>query len=135
MRLSRYPVARFGLAQPLIALSCCLALLALFLSASSPVSAKEQTLPIKIGVLSDMSGPNADLSGPGTVEAVRMAVADYGGMVLGRPVSIEVRDHQNSTDLGLAIAREWYDNGVNVILDIGLSSIALGVQHLARQEK
>ena len=62
-----------------------------------------------IGVMNDESGPYADLAGPGSVEMARMAIEDFGGKVLGKPIELLVADHQNKVDLGLQIARQWYD--------------------------
>ena len=90
--------------------------------------------PLKIGVLSDMSGFVVDLSGPGSLTAARMAVEDYGGKVLGRPIEILQGDHQNKPDIGVTMARRWYDEGVKAIFDIGITTVALGVQNLAREK-
>ena len=87
---------------------------------------------VKLGVLDDMSGPYAENSGPGDVLAVQMAVADFGGQVLGKPIEIVSGDLQNKVDVGLAIARQWYDvNGVDAIFGLGNSAVALVVQKLA----
>src|SRR3954451_3046829 len=64
---------------------------------------------VKIGVLTDMSGQFSHESGEGAVTAVRMAVEDFGGKVLGKPISLVVADHQNKNDIAIAKAREWYD--------------------------
>ena len=86
-----------------------------------------------IGVLNDESGPYADLSGPGGVEMARMAIEDFGGSVLGKPVELLVADHQNKVDVGLAVARQWYDQrGVRAIFDITNSGVALAIQDLAK---
>ena len=85
--------------------------------------------PVKIGVLDDLAGPYSLLSGQGTVEAVRMAVADYGGKALGRPVQIVVATDQNKPDNAVAIAREWMDrDGVTAIIGVpnSASGLALG---------
>ena len=83
--------------------------------------------------MNDMSGLYADISGPGSAEAARMAVADFGGSVNGKKIEIVTADHQNKPDIGGAIARQWYDNdGVDVIVDVPTSSVALAVQDLAR---
>jgi branched-chain amino acid transport system substrate-binding protein len=80
---------------------------------------------VKIGVLDDMSGPYADIQGPGDTVAVKMAVEDFGGLVLGKPIEVVSADLQNKADIGLAIARRWYDNeNVDVILGLGNSSVA-----------
>src|SRR5580692_11994609 len=65
---------------------------------------------VKIGVLTDMSSLYADATGKGSLVAVQMAVADYGGKVKGKPIEVVSGDHQNKADIGLAIARNWYDN-------------------------
>ena len=113
----------------LLAALCLLALGA----ASTATQAWAQ--PIRIGVLTDESGNFAALSGAGSVLAAKMAVADFGGSVLGRPIEIIDADHKNRTDLGVQIAREWYDSGVIAIADVVNSAIALGVQDLARQKQ
>jgi branched-chain amino acid transport system substrate-binding protein len=100
-----------------------------------PSIAQDAKPPIRIGVLTDMSGHLADMSGLGTVQAVRMAVADFGGSVLGRPIEVLAADHQNKSDVGLAIARKWYDvDGVGIILDVDNSALALAVQSLTREK-
>ena len=65
---------------------------------------------VKIGVLTDMSSLYADATGKGSLAAVQMAVADYGGKVAGKPVEVVAADHQNKPDVGVNIARNWYDN-------------------------
>src|SRR4051812_10514861 len=88
---------------------------------------------IKIGVLTDMSSLYADLSGAGAVEAARMAVADFGGAVNGKKIEIVSADHQNKPDVATAIARKWFDqDGVDMIVDLTTSSVALAVQEVAR---
>jgi branched-chain amino acid transport system substrate-binding protein len=114
------------------ALRATLALAASVIVVSLPAWAEE---PVKIGVLTDESGNFAALSGQGSVTAAKMAVEDFGGTVLGRPIQIIDADHKNRTDLGLQIAREWYDGGVIAIADVVNSSIALGVQDLAKQKQ
>ena len=83
--------------------------------------------------MNDQSGPYADLAGPGSVEMARMAIADFGGSVLGKPIELLVADHQNKVDVGLSIARQWYDErGVKAIFDITNSGVALALQDLAK---
>ncbi len=90
---------------------------------------------IKIGVLTDMAGVYSDLSGQGSVEAAKMAVADFGGTVLGVPVEIVSADHQNKADIAAAKAHEWIDTeGVDMITDLVTSSVALAVQEIGRDE-
>jgi len=89
---------------------------------------------IKIGVLDDMSGPYSDNTGPGDLLAVRMAVADFGGSVLGKPIEVISADMQNKVDVGVGIARRWYEQEqVDMIIGIPHSAIALGVVKLAEQ--
>src|SRR5271154_1558700 len=86
-----------------------------------------------IGIMNYQSGPYADLAGPGSVEMARMAIEDFGGKVLGKPIELLVADHQNKVDVGLAIARQWYDErGVRAIFDITNSGVGLAVQDLAK---
>ncbi|WP_084217209.1 ABC transporter substrate-binding protein [Xenophilus azovorans] len=89
---------------------------------------------VKIGVLTDMSGPFADSTGKGSVEAARMAVEDFGGKVRGKPVTVVVADHQNKPDIAAAAARRWFDeDGVDVVTDLVGSSVALAVNEVARR--
>jgi len=89
---------------------------------------------VKIGVLTDMSSLYADATGKGSVAAVGMAVADYGGKVKGKPVEVISADHQNKPDVGVNIARNWYDNDkVDAIFDVPTSSVALPVSALTRE--
>jgi branched-chain amino acid transport system substrate-binding protein len=90
--------------------------------------------PLKLGLLLDMSGPYADITGEGTVAAARMAVDDFGGKVLGRPIEIVFADHQNKPDIAASLARQWFDNeGVEAILDVAASAPALAVNEIAKQ--
>jgi len=89
---------------------------------------------VRIGVLNDQSGLYADLGGPGSVVAARMAVEDAGGVVLGKPVEIVFADHQNKSDIGAALARQWFEIG-KVDMGIGFdnSAVALAVEQLAAE--
>jgi branched-chain amino acid transport system substrate-binding protein len=101
--------------------------------ASAPATAQDKA--VKIGVLDDMTGPYADNTGPGDVQAVRMAIADFGGTVLGKPIEIISADMQNKVDIGVGIARQWYEQDqVDVIIGIPHSAIALAVVKLAEQK-
>jgi len=103
---------------------------------SLPAMAQVSDDVVKIGVLGDQSGMMADLSGKFGVEAVKMAVEDFGGKVLGKPIEVISADHQNKVDIGVSIARRWYENDkVDLILDVPNSAIALAVQDLTRQMK
>jgi branched-chain amino acid transport system substrate-binding protein len=87
---------------------------------------------VRVGVLNDQSGLYADLGGPGSVVAAKMAVEDAGGSVLGKPVEIVVADHQNKSDVGAAIARQWFEVGkVDMAIGFDNSAVALAVEQLA----
>jgi branched-chain amino acid transport system substrate-binding protein len=89
---------------------------------------------VRIGVLNDQSGLYADLGGPGSVVAARMAIEDAGGSVLGKPVEIVFADHQNKSDIGAAIARQWFDVGkVDMAIGFDNSAVALAVEQLAAE--
>ncbi|KQT88556.1 ABC transporter substrate-binding protein [Aurantimonas sp. Leaf443] len=91
---------------------------------------------VKIGVLNDMSGVYADITGKGSVVAVEMAAEEFGGKVLGKPIEVVSADHQNKPDVGSSIARQWYDvEKVDTIMDLTTSSVALAVQGLSREKK
>jgi len=90
---------------------------------------------VKIGVLTDQAGLYADAAGPGAVEAVRMAIADFGGKVLGKPIAMVDADHQNKADIGAGIARRWYEQeNVDVIVDFANSAVAFAVLELTKQK-
>ncbi len=90
---------------------------------------------VRIGVLTDMSGPYVDINGPGSIAAVRMAVEDFGGSVLGKPIEVLTADHQNKADIGANIARTWFDqDGVDLIQNMANSAVALAVQRLAHDK-
>src|SRR5882672_2492479 len=90
---------------------------------------------IKIGVLNDMSSLYADIAGPGSVVAARMAVEDFGAAKKGMKVEIISADHQNKPDVGSSIARQWYDvDKVDAIFDVPTSSVALAVNEVTKQK-
>jgi branched-chain amino acid transport system substrate-binding protein len=89
---------------------------------------------IKIGLLHDMNSLYADVAGPGSVEAVKMAVEEFGGKVHGMPIEILVADHQNKADLAAAKAREWFDSQkLDILGDVGASATALAASEVGRQ--
>lgn len=97
------------------------------------VSAAAKATPLTIGVLTDMSGDNEAFGGRGSVIAAEMAAEDFGGSVLGDRIRIISADHQNKPDVGSSIARKWFDSeGVELIVDVPVSSIGLAVQEVAR---
>jgi len=90
---------------------------------------------IRIGVMNDQSGTYADLAGPGSVVAARMAVEDFGAAKKGMKVEILVADHQNKPDVGSNIARQWYDvDKVDAIFDVPTSSVVLAVNEVTKQK-
>ncbi len=90
---------------------------------------------IKIGVMNDMSGLYADLTGPGSVVAARMAVEDFGAAAKGLKVEIVGADHQNKPDIGSNVVRQWIDRDqVDVIVDVPTSSVALAVNEIVREK-
>jgi branched-chain amino acid transport system substrate-binding protein len=90
---------------------------------------------VKIGVMSDMSSLYADIGGPGSVAAARMAVQDFGADKKGMKVEIVSADHQNKPDVGSSVARQWYDvDGVDAIVDVPTSSVALAVNQVTREK-
>jgi branched-chain amino acid transport system substrate-binding protein len=91
---------------------------------------------VRLGILNDQSGVYADYGGKWSVEAARMAVEDFGGKVLDKPIEIVSADHQNKPDVASSIARGWYDNDkVDAIMELTTSSVALAVQQLSKDKK
>jgi branched-chain amino acid transport system substrate-binding protein len=89
---------------------------------------------VKVGVLNDMSGPYSDLQGQGSAVAAQLAIDDFGGSILGKPIELVTGDLQNKVDVGAAVARLWYDTeNVDAIFDVGHSAVALAVQEIARE--
>src|SRR5216684_4568176 len=104
---------------------------------SSPsASAQISDDVVKIGVLTDMNGPASTPTGQGSVTAAQMAVDDFGGKVLGKPISVIVGDHQLKPDIGAGIARRWYDvDQVDLIVDVPVSAVGLAVQNMAKDKQ
>jgi len=101
--------------------------------AIAPAPAQLTGKTVRIGVLTDESSIFSDGGGLGSVDAARMAIEDYGGMVAGAKIELIDADHLNKADVGSAIAREWFDQrGVDVIVDLQNSAIALAVSEVAR---
>ena len=95
--------------------------------------ARAQARPvIKLGVLTDLSGPYKDATGPGSVALTRQAVQDFGDH--GFDVEVISADHQNKPDVGAAIARQWCDAGVDAVIDVPTSSVALAVNQIVREK-
>src|SRR6476659_7853224 len=104
---------------------------------SSPsVQAQISDDVVKIGVLTDMNGPASTPTGQGSVTAAQMAVDDFGGKVLGKPITVIVGDHQLKPDIGAGLARRWYDvDQVDLIVDVPVSAVGLAVDTAATEKK
>ncbi len=112
------------------------AILAVCIAASAPALAQISDDVVKIGVLTDMNGPASTPTGQGSVTAAQMAVDDFGGSVLGKPITLIVGDHQLKPDIGGALARRWYDvEQVDLIVDVPVSAVGLAVQNIANEKK
>lgn len=96
--------------------------------------ARAQSGAVRIGVLTDEAGPYASSGGAGSIAAARMAAADFGSTVLGQPIEIIHADTLNKPDVAGAIARKWYDDGVDAITDLPVTPIAAAVQQIAREK-
>jgi hypothetical protein len=91
---------------------------------------------VKIGILTDMSSLYSDGSGPGSVAAAKLAVADFNAAARGMKVEVISADHLNKPDVGSSLANSWFDvDKVDVIVDVPNSGIALAVSEIARQKK
>ncbi|MGM4904440.1 ABC transporter substrate-binding protein [Tardiphaga sp. 866_E4_N2_1] len=100
---------------------------------TSTASAQVSDDVVRIGVLTDLSSWGRDNSGPGSVEAAKMALEEFGPTVLGKPIEIISADHQMKSDVGIQIARNWFDAGkVDAVVDIPNSAIAIAVHNLAK---
>ena len=113
-----------------------LAAFAVAVLSSSAALAQVSDDVVKIGVLTDMNGPASTPTGQGSVTAAQMAVDDFGGTVLGKPIAVIVGDHQDKADIGGTIARRWYDTEqVDLIVDVPVSAVGLAVQNVATEKK
>ena len=107
----------------------------LLISSLGMASAQVSDDAVKIGVLTDMTGPASTPTGQGSVTAAQMAIDDFGGKVLGKPIQLVVGNHQLKPDIGASIARQWYDvDKVDLILDVPVSSVGLAVQSVANEK-
>ena len=111
------------------------ALAALLACCLLAVPALAQNGAVKIGVLDDMSGPYAENTGPGDVAAVKFAIADFGGSVLGKPIELVSADFQSKVDVGVGIAKRWYDDeNVDLVIGVPNSAIALALVKVAGEK-
>lgn len=94
----------------------------------------DKTDVVRLGLILDMSGVYADVTGAGSATAAKMAVEDFGGKVLNRPIEILVADHQNKADIAAAQARQWFETqNVMALMDVAASAPALAAQEVAKQ--
>jgi branched-chain amino acid transport system substrate-binding protein len=106
------------------------------IASASGASAEDQSRGVKIGVLSDVSGPASANSGPGSTIAAKLAIEDFGGQALGKPVETVTGDFLVKVDVGTLIARRWFDqDNVDAIADVPSSPLALAIQDLIRDKK
>ena len=107
--------------------------------AAAPVPAAQDKVSddvVRIGVLTDLSGIYSEIGGQGSVVAAQMAVEDFGGKVLGKPVEVVSADHQNRVDIGAKTAIQWYERGgVDMITDVLNSAVAIVVSQVAAKRR
>jgi branched-chain amino acid transport system substrate-binding protein len=106
------------------------------LAAATPLARARAQMPtLKIGVLTDLSGPYKDLGGPISTICAQLAVADFGAGGKGLNVEIVQADHQNKADVGAEVARQWFDrDGVDVLMDVPNSGVSLAVAGVAKEK-
>ena len=106
------------------------------LAAGMSALAAEAADKVVIGDIDDMSGPYADVLGPNGIEAIKMAIADFGGSALGQPIELMTVDHQNKPDIGAQKAREWADqNGLTMILGGSNTGVSLAINAVIKDKK
>ncbi|WP_336728904.1 ABC transporter substrate-binding protein [Achromobacter ruhlandii] len=132
------PTTRLPLAKPLAAVAAACGASLLFsgaaLAQAAPAAISDDI--VRLGLILDMSGVYADVTGKGSATAAQMAIDDFGGTVLGKKIELLAVDHQNKADIAAARAREWYDTQkVDAILDVAGSAPALAVLEVAREKK
>ncbi len=114
-------------------MACAVGALCAVLAAGAAQAASDKVV---IGDIDDMSGPYADVIGAGGVEAIRMAIADFGGSVLGKPIDILTADHQNKPDIGQQKFREWADTaGMTMTLGGSNTGVSLAMSAAAKEKK
>ncbi|MDY7539715.1 ABC transporter substrate-binding protein [Undibacterium sp. RTI2.1] len=113
-----------------------LAVSAAMASLSGTASAQISGDTVKIGFITDLSGLYSDIDGPGGVEAIKMAIADFGGTVLGKKIELVTADHQNKADIAASKAREWFDrDGVDMLIAGTNSGTNLAMSKVALEKK
>lgn len=107
----------------------------LLVASAAAASAQVSDDRVKIGILNDQAGPGSEVSGKGSIIAATLAIEDFGKTVLGKPIELVAADHQNKPDIGMNIARKWFDaDQVDMIADFSNSAVSLAVQSLAREK-
>lgn len=103
----------------------------------APAYAQVSDNVVRIGVMNDLSGPYSEISGPGSVTAAKMAVEDFQKMKSpAYKIEVVAASHQNKPDVGAVQARKWYDtDGVDMIVDVPVSSVALAVNQVAKDKR
>jgi branched-chain amino acid transport system substrate-binding protein len=103
---------------------------------AAPAQAQYSGDVIRIGITTDMSGLYSDLDGEGGVEAIRMAIADFGGTLNGKKIEVLFADHQNKADIASGKAREWFDNqGLDMLIGGVNSGVNLALAQLAAEKR
>ena len=106
------------------------------LGSAVPVSAQISSDVVKIGFITDLSGAYSDIDGQGGVEAIKMAIADFGGMVGGKKIEFVFADHQNKADIAAGKAREWFDQqGLDLLIGGTNSGAVLAMNKIAAEKK
>jgi branched-chain amino acid transport system substrate-binding protein len=106
----------------------------LLAAALGSAHAQQSSLPLKIGVLTDLSSVYSDIGGLGNIEATKMAIEDFGGVMFGKPIELVSADVLNKADVAASFARKWWENeGVDMIIDMPTSATALAVMELSKQ--
>src|ERR1700682_767169 len=115
--------------------TCACLLAAMALAVTTPANAQISDDVVKIGLILDMSSIYADITGKGSADAGQMAIDDFGGKLLGKPIELVYADHQNKADIAAAKAREWFENDhVDAILDVAASATALAALEVAKSK-
>ena len=122
---------RINIRKPALSLAA-----ALVATLTVPTPAQMSSGVVRIGFITDMTGLLSDTDGPGGVEAARMAITDFGGVVNGKKIELLSGDHQNKADIAATMAREWFDRqGLNMLIAGTNSSAALAISKIAAEKK
>lgn len=101
-----------------------------------PLGVQAESSSVKIAFITDMSGLYSDFDGTGGLDAVKMAVSDFGGKVLGKPIEVLFSDHQNKADVAANRARQWWDQDkVDLVIGGSNSSVSLAISNISKEKK